>query len=513
MSSETPARLRVALDPALAPYAPEVKYVLRTLLTSAGYAFELMWSSELPPGEDVHIYYGRESNAPRSALHIHAFPQGFARWSTLDPLRVIDQDGIPFLCFDDCSQQPIRRTDSRTEIDNDIVFASFWLLVGASEGTVSRDRWDNLHVQYSFIVKSGLVRRPAVSLYAAFLREYFEQRGLRALRPTWSSGERKAAFSFTHDVDYPQMIRWIESLRLLRSRGVRAFNSIAGIWSGSNHFWKFADWVEFERTFGARPAFYFMARQGSLLQYARGTPDAFYNIRSRAFQELFPYLRQNGSEIGLHASYHAHKSTTQLQHEKNVLEQAAGVTVRGGRHHYWHLDPEAPHSTLLKHEHIGMQYDSSLGFEFYPGWRRGSCHPFGVFHTGERRELDLVQVPPTWMDDHFDRRRAINHIDQPEQTARELMDTARGVGGVIVVDYHARGMNEDFYPQYGRWLRSFAKDNFDSTLQHVTPAEVAAEYNSLRRTLQANSRDAAVDRERVLVQSAADTPAVAIQGD
>jgi hypothetical protein len=196
-----------------------------------------------------------------------------------------------------------------------------------------------------------------------------------------------------------------------------------------------------------------------------------------------------------------------------VLEQAAGVTVRGGRHHYWHLDPEAPHSTLLKHEHIGMQYDSSLGFEFYPGWRRGSCHPFGVFHTGERRELDLVQVPPTWMDDHFDRRRAINHIDQPEQTARELMDTARGVGGVIVVDYHARGMNEDFYPQYGRWLRSFAKDNFDSTLQHVTPAEVAAEYNSLRRTLQAHSRDAAVDRERVLVQSAADTPAVAIQGD
>ena len=86
------------------------------------------------------------------------------------------------------------------------------------------------------------------------------------------------------------MIRWIECLRLAAARGLKCLPSVAGILRGTNHFWKFGDWVEYEQGLGTRPAFYFMARRGSLLKFAMGTPDAFYNIGSPRFKDLFRQL-------------------------------------------------------------------------------------------------------------------------------------------------------------------------------------------------------------------------------
>src|SRR5207248_9397564 len=116
-----------------------------------------------------------------------------------------------------------------------------------------RDRWDNLDLSNSFFLRHSLQQKPVVSLYAAFFRELFGQWGYEPL-PFPGAG----SFVFTHDVDYPQMIRWIECLRLLRDRGLKSFGSIAGILNGSNHFWKFADWVEAARALGERPAVYVM---------------------------------------------------------------------------------------------------------------------------------------------------------------------------------------------------------------------------------------------------------------
>jgi ribosomal protein S18 acetylase RimI-like enzyme len=232
-----------------------------------------------------------------------------------------------------------------------------------------------------------------------------------------------------------------------------------------------------------------MARRGSLLQYANGTPDAFYDIGAPEFRRLFAWLREEECEIGLHASYNAWRSAQQIRHEKQALEEVAGIAVEGNRHHYWHLNPRAPHETLRLHEQAGMCYDSSLGFEFYPGFRRGICHPFRVFDPGERRELNLVELPPTWMDDHFDRRLAQNQIADPTGCARGLLDTARNLGGMVVIDYHARGMNGDFYPRYGPWLRNFAQKHLDSTLRFRTPRDIVREYVEFERALELNSVD------------------------
>jgi hypothetical protein len=256
---------------------------------------------------------------------------------------------------------------------------------------------------------------------------------------------------------------------------------------GKNHFWKFSDWNALAAEYDSAPTFFFMARRGSLLQYALGTPDAFYDISSDEFRVLFDSLRENGSEIGLHASYLSHRTQDQIRKEKEKLEEAAGVKVYGNRHHYWHLDPAAPHETLALAEKAGLVYDTSLAFEYYPGFRRGICHPFRPFHPGERRELDLVELPPAWMDDHFDNRLLVNKIQEPENYAQGLVDSARTTGGTIILDYHLRGMNEDFFPRYGNWIRPFLQNCVSGHERFFTARDLAKMYLEYEKVLDTHS--------------------------
>ena len=166
-----------------------------------------------------------------------------------------------------------------------------------------------------------------------------------------------------------------------------------------------------------------------------------------------------------------------------------GTPVPGNRHHYFHLDPDDPNETLRRHEQAGFLYDSSVIFEAYPGFRRGICHPFHPFHAGERRELRLVEVPPSLMDDHFGRRLANNRVSSPDACALELLDVARATGGAVTIDYHPRGMNADFYPQYGQWLVQFLSNHADESLSFPAPGELAQGYLAYEAELDSSSRD------------------------
>ena len=463
------------------------------MLRIAGYAVEFIWTDGKQETGPLDLYYGPadaiSGTSTPAQIEIIASGLSFADAPRLEPSRWREHDGLAFLDFG-AGGDFERRESGRLRFSNDIVFSSYWLLTGAREPGYRRDRFDNLHLEGSFFLQHGLCARPLVSEYGAVLRSTFAGRGRAPAALPWSG--RGAAFAFTHDVDYPQIIRSIECARLLASRGIKALPSVAGVLKGTNHFWKFADWMEFEGALGTRPTFYFLARKGSLAGYAMGTPDGFYDIRKKEFTALFRELRERGCEIGLHASYHAHRSAEQLRREKDALEQAAGVKVEGNRHHYWHLDPSAPHETLRRQEEAGLVYDSSLAFEFYPGFRRGICHPFRPYHAGERRELNLVELPPTWMDDHFDRRLAVNGIADPVAYARELVRVARSLEGTVVVNYHPRGMNADFYPRYGEWLKKFVRGELDSSVSYQTAGEIVRQYRDYEARLDAASLDTTV---------------------
>lgn len=481
-----PARaLTVALGREVAPSLPEVTYTLRTLLRMAGFGVRFTWSDT---AEVADLSYGR-APAAGAWLHIPASGRDFQRASEVDAVGHRLWRDLPFLCFPgepwlDPEGSPVPSWPV------DVVFAAFWFLTGAREAAWPRDRRDNLRPHDWLPVREGLLPAAPVSRWARAIRDRARQRGAAPLPMPWERAGARAAFSLTHDVDYPQIIRWIEAPRLVLQRGARGIRSAARVLRGTSHFWTFQEWLDLGRQLGLQSAFYFMARRGSLWRYATGTPDDFYDVRRPEFARLFALLREAGAEIGLHASFHAHRSAETIRVEAERVSFAAGVRVAGNRHHYWHLDPANPNETLRRHELAGLAYDSSLGLEYFPGFRRGTCHPFQPYHPRERRELDVLQVPPAWMDDHFDRRLTENRITDPAAVARGILRTAADTGGVVVVDYHSRGMNADIYPRYGPWLARFLGEELGAEFARRTPAEVAAEYRDTLRALEAVSSDA-----------------------
>jgi hypothetical protein len=369
-----------------------------------------------------------------------------------------------------------------------VVFAAFWLLSGAAEPSYPRSRFDDLNLDNSALVRDGLLARPIVSLLARKWRSHLTRRGVQPVPWPWEENGG-CAFALSSDVDYPELIRPIEVLRVLRARGLGGVRLATRVASGRSHFWTFREWFPLARRLGTRPCFYFMARQGSLLQYALGTPDDFYDVRTPRFQRLFAELRDEGCEIGLHASFHAHRSVDTLRREVQRIAESARVACTGNRHHYWHLDPNDPNETLRRHAEAGLRYDSSLGLEYYPGFRRGICHPFRVFDRTTGAPLPIVQLPPAWMDDHFDRRLARNGIADPQAAARALVDVARDTAGIVVVDYHSRGMNADFYPRYGPWLEQFAEQHLVGCVRGMTPVEIHDAFLEREAALERASRD------------------------
>ena len=489
----------VAIDRAVCTSLAEVRYALRTLLQTAGFASHLEWYAE---GSTPDVYYGPRADVP-ATISVPSVAWDFSTAPSRHPTGSREALELPWLVFPQEATGNAHRESGRVRYPSDLVFATYWLLTGAVEPSYPRSRFDDLDLDSSVLVRDGLLSRPLVSLYAAQWRALLDPQGTRALPWEWEGDKSRFAFAFSHDVDYPELIRPIEILRVLKSRGLGGLGLAGRVATGRSHFWTFHEWRELTGRYGTRPCFYFMARQGSLLQYALGTPDDFYDVRAPRFQRLFAELRDTGCEIGLHASYHSHRSTDTLRREVQRIAETASVECAGNRHHYWHLDPAAPNETLRRHAEAGLRYDSSLGLEYYPGFRRGICHPFRVFHPGQRAPLSIVQLPPAWMDDHFDRRRSRNGIDDPDAAARALLDAARSTRGMVIVDYHSRGMNAEFYPRYGPWLDRFATSCFDATLRGMTPGEIHDVFVRRERWLAAASIDRTDGRETVVLASAA----------
>lgn len=479
------APITIAIDPAVSGSLAEVRYALRTLTHTAGFATHVTWFTD---GMRPDVYYGPRTDVD-AAIAIPAVSWRFDTAPVREPVSARREAGLPFLVFPGEAFGSASVEGRRLTYPSDIAFAAYWLLTGAAEPSYPRSRFDDLDLDRSVLVRDALLAQPLVSLHAARWRERLDPTGARAMPWAWEGTASRYAFAFTHDVDYPEIIRPIEVLRVLKDRGAHGFPLAARVASGRSHFWTFREWVELAATHGTRPCFFFMARQGSLWQYARGTPDDFYDVRAPRFQRLFAELRDAGCEIGLHASYHAHRSTGMLRREVQRIAEVARVECAGNRHHYWHLDPDDPNETLRRHADAGLRYDSSLGLEYYPGFRRGICHPFRPFHPGRREVLPIVQLPPAWMDDHFDRRLAKNRIADPDASARQLLDAARTTRGIVVVDYHSRGMNADFYPRYGPWLRDFAARHFDASLRGMTPGEIHDAFLAREREIEAASSD------------------------
>ncbi len=432
---------------------------------------------QVPPTEPCEIAYVQSpAGAPQARLCIQANPAAWA--DRAKPLQQIAQmNGLMYPVYrDEYTKPTLYRTSNQVICERDLVFDLFWLVTGQIEQSLPRGR-------HGFFVLTDNVSARAMLRQAlgSHLIRWLE-RQLRELRcypfvPRWQA-DYIAAACVSHDVDYPQVIRWLEPFRILSRHNGRGLALALEVLCGKRTHWNFRAWVEMEQRLQTRSAFYFVPPQGSLWKRATGTPDPFYDITSPPFGELFRFLQGEGFEIGMHASYRAFTSLAKLVAEKQRLEQASGVTVVGNRHHYWHLNPRDVEETLWFHEQAGFCYDTSLFHDRYVGWRRGLAYPFFPFHQRQRRELKTLQIPTAWMDDQLFGQKEANPGDRWE-IVRQLAETVLEHQGCLMIDVHDYVFDEQLFPG---WRQTY--QDLWEYLAHqrgvwfATPAQVAHHWHA-----------------------------------
>ncbi|NWG22383.1 MAG: hypothetical protein HXY39_18910 [Chloroflexi bacterium] len=441
--------ISIAIDPALRErHASEIAWTWRYLLTGMGYAWE-----ECEPGEPCDIAYTADpGRAPHARLIVRATPRHWERRNALRLATTGVTGGLAYPVYDGerPDEQVLVVEEGRIICDRDIVFDTFWLLTGQEEGLLPKNKHGHLELTGTPYLRDHALRKALASAIGAGLEQVIAALGLPPGEPRWPHG-RRAAAAVSHDVDYPEVVRWLEPLRVVMRQGPRGMPAAWDVLTGKRHHWQFDNWLALERRLGTRSVFYFAARQGSLREYAFGTPDPFYDIRTPRFRALFRTLIDAGCEIGLHGSYHAYANAEQFAREKRLLEDATGVAIAGHRQHYWHIDPGDPEATLALHERLGFQYDASLANDLYVGWRRGSCWPFFPFFQRERRELRTLQLSTGWMDSQLFTRRAANP-GNPRDVLRALADRTAEQGGLLLVNIHDYVFDDVLFPG---WARSF----------------------------------------------------------
>ncbi|MDW8328157.1 MAG: polysaccharide deacetylase family protein [Anaerolineales bacterium] len=477
--------LRIALDPDLTlAYGPEIHWTWRTILSTLGWAW-----IETPLSEPCDLAYTPDpGRAPLARLCVQADPLAWERRAELRLKGLMNGRHELSLTYNGWKPPPpaLLANAAQTICRRDLALEMFWLMTGQEERYWPQDRHGFRDYTGSIWQEQRVFDKAPASALMAWLKRTLLELGCPPPLPPWPHGKRAAAAA-GHDVDYPEVIRWLEPLRVLARQRACGLGPAWEVAVGKRHHWHFRGWMDLEQSLGVRSAFYFLTVRGSLVHYALGRPDAFYDVGAAPFRAVLRELAEEGFEVGLQASYLAYTRPEKLSAEKRRLEDLLGRSVVGNHHHYWHTNPADVEETLLFHEQAGFVYDSSLNHDRYLGWRRGCATPFFPFHSKLRREIRTLQVPLGWMDDQLFRL-AANNPGDPRERLQALIDRAAAVEGCFVMDVHEYVFDEVLYPGWQslyRWAWEYINRRGD--FWKATPAEIAAHWRARYAELLASS--------------------------
>jgi hypothetical protein len=461
----------------------EIKYTFRTLLSIAGLPFHFIEAEK----ERTDIYYGKSCSGG-DGLFIET--ADVRKENIRRPIKAVRENNHVFLLFTNRQRKDnlLIGNKNNTCIWNDIILSSFYLLSGWEERFIDRDKKDRHIVQDSFLYQEKLLHRPIVNQYSTILRDFFT--ASHNPIPLWPSN-KKYAVALSHDVDYPEMIRWIEVLRyLVKHKKQSKLTTVIDILRGKENFWRFEDWVQLENRYGLKSAMYFCGSKGSLFGYFLKAPDPFYDVRQDQFKRVFDYLIRNGFEVGMHSSYLAYQSIERFLEEKKTVEKSLCEPIFGNRHHYWHMNPDNLSETAVMHDEIGLYYDSSICFAKRSGFRFGVCSPFHLYDPIRQGPVGVLELPTSLMDDHLFKYFRLSYFNEPHFEIDALINSVKEQGGLFFIDYHVRGFNETFYP---KWVQSYQyileKISEDGDVYSDTPLNVAKFWRKREEDILRESKD------------------------
>lgn len=281
------------------------------------------------------------------------------------------------------------------------IFGSAFYMLSCYEEVVrhDRDEHDRFPGWASLAFQEDFLDRPIVDEYIEILWAAMQQ-----LWPQLRRRRHTFRIHVSHDVDRPARYQFVSVWGFLRALGGdvlkrRAFNrAIQGPLirrSGRKMLdprdpYNTFDWLmdQSERQ-GIKSAFYFICGRSCAVR------DAAYELNDPAIENLLVRIHERGHEIGLHPSFDTYLAPERLCAEADHLRATCdrlGISQDewGGRMHY--LRWRQP-DTARAWEAAGLDYDCTLGFADYVGFRCGTCREYSTYDCVERRPLSLRLRP------------------------------------------------------------------------------------------------------------------------
>lgn len=283
---------------------------------------------------------------------------------------------------------------------------------------------------------------------------------LRA-RPLYPD-DKSFAVCLTHDID---TIDWSPKMALKQTRHTlyrskrylqagnlnRLANEIRTlcrkVFEVNNDYWQIGAIERLESEHGARSTYNFYVRTSLNVKSTKGRLyDPEYDLRNHSkLLNVIDWIRQQGSEVGLHGSYDSFDNLKKLKAEKAGLEDLLQGEVSGIRQHFLQY---SQHSTPIAHYSAGLQYDTTLGFRDINGFRAGCCLPFYAFDHSNQQQLDVLQIPLVIMDGVlFDRE--FSSYDEAWADVMQILNHVKETRGACSILWHNHVFCEETFPGWG----------------------------------------------------------------
>ena len=307
-------------------------------------------------------------------------------------LPLSEIDGVPLLF----GAPRVERHGATLVVYADIVASAFFLLSRYEEWLHPHDLRD-MHGRFvgrhSLAARAGFIHRPIVDEYGALLRKWLRDAGCAVREPAPGF----EAVYLTHDVD-----------TIAFYRHVRGF--LGGIKRALfGHNVRLADVLRAQKSLQHDAAYTFpwlmaqdaMVPQAHAIYFFKAAveTDRFdypqYNLRGGDARQLVAFLRDNGCEIGLHASYFSGTQPAVIPDERQKLQEALQQPVTANRWHYLRTLQPADFGALVQ---AGITDDFTMGYADVAGFRLGTCRAVRWIDAQTGTVTPLVLHPLTVMD-------------------------------------------------------------------------------------------------------------------
>ncbi len=289
-------------------------------------------------------------------------------------------------------------TDNELYLGLDIFGSAFFMLTRYEE-YVKQDRGqhDRFPATASLAYQEGFLDRPIINEYIEILW-YCMQR----LWPGLERKQRNFRTIVSHDVDVPFAQVFTGISKLMRNCGgdilkrkspamaLKRINSWQAVKKGDykqDLNYTFDRIMDISEENNLKSAFYFKTA------CTNAKFDDNYSIDHPYIRQLMKEIHNRGHEIGLHPSYETYQNSeqTKLEFEK-LLKVCAEEKIQqgywGGRQHY--LRWKVP-VTWQNWANAGLDYDSTLSYADYAGFRCGICYEFPVYDLEQRKRIPLIE--------------------------------------------------------------------------------------------------------------------------